>query len=83
MKGITRVQWIHLFGTTDLYYRCQLHSLVRKIGPVHIAEPGLIAGGRQADEIQVKLDIFKNHCILKDRYSIITAVEMHSSCFLG
>ena len=48
---------------------------MRKIGPVHIAEPGLTAGrqaGRQADgrkmadEIQVNLEIFKNHYTLKD-----------------
>ena len=40
---------------------------VRKIGPIHITEPGLMAGGRQvADEIQVNLEIFKNYCSLKD-----------------
>ena len=33
---------------------------MRKIGPVHVAEPGLTAGDRQvADEIQVNLEIFK------------------------
>ena len=53
---------------------------MRKIGPVHIAELGLVhiaelglmagrwqAGGRQVvDEIQVNLEIFKNHCTSKD-----------------
>ena len=48
---------------------------VRKIGPIHIAELGLTAdrqagrwqaGGRQVvDEIQVNLEIFKNHCTSK------------------
>ena len=46
---------------------------MRKIGPVHIAQPGLTAGrqvadGRWqvADEIQVNLEIFNNHCTSKD-----------------
>ena len=40
--------------------------VVRKFGPVHVAEPDLVAGGRQAaDEIQVNLEIFKNHCTSK------------------
>ena len=43
-------QWINMifFGTTDSYYRHQLHFFVRKIGPVHEAEPGLTAGRWQA-----------------------------------
>ena len=32
---------------------------MRKIGPVHVAEPGLTAGRQVADEIQVNLGIFK------------------------
>ena len=40
---------------------------VRKIRPIHVAEPGLMAGGRAvADEIQVNFEIFKNHCTSKD-----------------
>ena len=39
---------------------------MRKIGPVHITEPGLTAGRQVADEIQVNLEIFKNHCTSKD-----------------
>ena len=39
---------------------------VRKIGPVHVAEPGLTTGRQVADEIQVNLEIFKNHCTSKD-----------------
>ena len=59
---------------------------MRKIGLVHVAEPGLTAGGRkvegrwqeggrqvagrwQSDEIQVNLEIFKNHCTSKDSTS--------------
>ena len=37
------------------------------IGPIRIAEPGLTAGRWQvADKIQVNLEIFNNHCTLKD-----------------
>ena len=32
---------------------------VRKIGPIHVAEPGLMAGRLQSDEIQVNLEFFK------------------------
>ena len=40
---------------------------MRKIGPIHVAEPGLMAGGRQvADKIQVDLEILKNQCTSKD-----------------
>ena len=39
---------------------------VRKIGPVHVAEPGLMVGRQVADEIQVNLEIFKNYCTSKD-----------------
>ena len=43
--------------------------------------PGLTAG-RQADEIQVNFEIFKIGCRSKySRYSIITALPMHSSWF--
>ena len=46
------------------------YILCEKFGPVHVAELGLTAGrqaGRQvADEIQVNLEIFKNHCTSKD-----------------
>ena len=42
------------------------YILCEKIGPIHVAEPGLTVGrqaGRQVpDEIQVNLDFFKNHC---------------------
>ena len=43
------------------------YILCEKNWTVHVAEPGLTAGGRQvADEIQVNLENFKNHCTLKD-----------------
>ena len=61
-------------------------------GALHLAQPGLTAGrqaGRQADEIQVNFENFKVGCRLKyltcrfvlPRYSIITALPMHSSRF--
>ena len=31
-------------------------------GALHLAQPGLMAGGRQADEMQVNFEIFKVGC---------------------
>ena len=42
------------------------YILYEKIGPVNKAELGLTAGRQVADEIQVNLEIFKNHCTSKD-----------------
>ena len=65
-------------------------------GALHLAQPGLTAGrqagrqaGKQADEIQVNFEIFKvgyrpkySTCrFVLPRYSIITALPMHSSRF--
>ena len=45
---------------------------VRKIGPVHVAEPGLTAGRWQvADKIQVNLEIFNNHCSYIERLDFL------------
>ena len=54
---------------------------VRKIGPIHIAEPGLTAGRQVADEIQVNLEIFHNHCTSKrfDFMLRLTKVQHHYS----
>ena len=37
------------------------YILCEKIGLVHVAELGLMAGRQVADEIQVNLEIFNNH----------------------
>ena len=72
MKGIIRAQWINLFRNNGFVLQTPIPFFVRKIGPVHVAEPGLTAGrqadGRWqvADEIQVNLEIFNNHCTSKD-----------------
>ena len=44
------------------------YILCEKIGPVHVVEPGLMAGRQVqvADEIHVNLEFFKNHCTSKD-----------------
>ena len=59
---------------------------MRKVGPVHVAEPGLTAGrwqagGRQvADEIQVNLEIFKNHRASRFDFLLrLTKVQHHYS----
>ena len=51
-------QWIRILDTN--YILCE------KIGPIHVVEPGLTAGRWQSDEIHVNLEIFRNHCTLKD-----------------
>ena len=63
MKVITTVQWINLF-CKRIRIVDTITFFVRKVGPIHIAELGLTAG-RQADKIQVNLEIFKSHCTLK------------------
>ena len=58
----------------DSYCKRQITFFVRKIEPVHVVQPGLTAGGshwqvdsqQMADETQVNLEIFKNHCTSKD-----------------
>ena len=71
MKGITMAQWINLFRNNRFILEAPITFSVRIIGPIHIAEPGLTVGRQAcgwqvADEIQVNLEIFKNHCKLKD-----------------
>ena len=59
-------QWINLFRNNGFLLQTPTTLLVRKIGPIRVAEPGLMAGGRQADEMQVNFEISKNHCTSKD-----------------
>ena len=48
MKGITVGQWINLFENNGFVLQTPLTFFVKKIAPVHVAEPGLTAGGSQA-----------------------------------
>ena len=66
MKGIIRAQWINLFRNNGFVLYTPITFFVRKIGPVHVTEPDLMAGRQVADEIQVNLKIFINHCTSKD-----------------
>ena len=65
-------QWINIFQNNGFVLKMPITFFVRKIGPVHIIEPGLMASSRQmagrwqSDEIQVNLEIFKNLCTSKD-----------------
>ena len=55
---------------------------VRKIGPIHVVEPGLTAGRQVADEIQVNLEILKNQCSYIERFDFLlrlTKVQHHYS----
>ena len=40
-------QWVNFFGKNGFVQQMQIIILVRKMGPVHIAELGLMAGGKQ------------------------------------
>ena len=70
-------QWINLFQNNRFILQMPTTFFVRKIGPVHITEPGLTAGRQVADEIQVNLEFLK----ITVHRKIITAVKMHSRCF--
>ena len=64
MKGITRAQWINLseqrIHIVDAnYILCEKNWTCTRSGTGSY-------GRWQADEIQVELEIFKNHCTSKD-----------------
>ena len=48
MKGIIRVQLINLFQNNGFVLQMPITFLVRKIGPIHVVEPGLTAGRQVA-----------------------------------
>ena len=81
-------QWINRLRNNIFVNLPPLPLLCEISGALHLAQPGLTAG-RQADEIQVNFEIFKVGCRSKystcrfvlPRYSIITALPMHSSRF--
>ena len=81
-------QWVNRLRNNIFINPPQLPSLCEISGALHLAQPGLTAGW-QADEIQVNFEIFKVGCRSKystcrfvlPRYSIITALPMHSSRF--
>ena len=67
-------QWINLFQNNGFILQTSIIFFVRKVGPIHVAEPGLTAarqvvGRRNTGEF---LEIFKNQCTSKDL----------TSCFL-
>ena len=85
-------QWVNRLRNNVFVNPPPLPLLCEISGALHLAQPGLTAGwqaGRQADEIQVNFEIFKVGCRSKystcrfvlPRYSIITALPMHSSRF--
>ena len=85
-------QWVNRLWNNTFVNLPPLPLLCEISGALHLVQPGLTAGwlaGRLADEIQVNLEIFKVGYRLKystcrfvySRYSIITALPMHSSQF--
>ena len=74
-------QWVNRLRNKIFVNPPPLTLLCEISGALHLAQPGLMAG-RLADEIQVNFEIFKVGCRSKySRYSIITALPMHSSWF--
>ena len=53
MKGITRAQWINL-SEQQIRIVDTNYILCRKIGPVHLAEPGVTAGRQVVGRWQTK-----------------------------
>ena len=91
-------QWVNRLRNNIFVNLLPLPLLCEISGALHLAQPGLTAGrqaggqaGRQADEIQVNFEIFEVVCRLKystyrfvyPKYSIITALPMHSNWFFG
>ena len=85
-------QWVNRLRNNIFVNPPPLPLLCEISGALHLAQPGLTAGwqaGWQADEIQVNFEIFKVGCRSKystcrfvlPRYSIITALPIHSSRF--
>ena len=91
IKGITMAQWTNVNRNNRFVNPPPLPWLSEISGALHLALPGLTAEGRQADEIQVNFKNLKTHCrskhssfrFVSPRYSIITAIPMHSKRFFG
>ena len=90
------VQWVNRLRNNIFVNPLPLPLLCEVTGALHLAQPGLTAGRpfvhpsvRSAGKIQVIFEIFKVGCRSKystcrfvyPRYSIITALPMHSSRF--
>ena len=64
MKANSMVQWTKHNRNNRFVNPPSLPYLSEIPGAVHLAQPGLTVG-RLADEIQVKIKIFKTHCASK------------------
>ena len=80
-------QWVNRLRNKIFVNAPPLPLLCEISGALHLAQPGLTSG-RLADEIQVNFEIFKvavgrniRLVSFNPRYSIITALPMHSSWF--
>ena len=59
------VQWVNPLWNNSFVNPPPLPLLYEISGALHLAQPNLTAGGRQADEIQVNFENFKVGCRLK------------------
>ena len=60
-------QWVNSLRNDIFINPLPLPLLCEISGALHLAQPGLTAGSRQADEIQVNFEIFKVGC--RPKYS--------------
>ena len=75
------VQWINRLRNNIFVSPPLLPLLCEISGALHLAQPGLTAGGRQADEMQVNFEIFKTNCTPKHSIfrSHLAKVQHHYS----
>ena len=74
-------QWVNCLRNNIFVNTSPLPLLCEISGAQHLVQPNLTVGWRAglADEIQMNFEIFKVGCRSKyARYSIITALPMHS-----
>ena len=64
-KGITMAQLVNRLRNNVFVNPPPLPLLCEISGALHLVTPGLMAGRRQADEMQVNFEIFKTNCTLK------------------
>ena len=83
-------QWVNRLWNNIFVNPPPLLLLCEISGALHLAQPGLTAGRWHADEMQVNFEFFKtmytktfDFSLRLPRYSIVTAVLMHSRHFFG
>ena len=65
IKEIAMAQWVNRLRNSIFVNPPPLPLSCEISGALHLAEPGLTAGRRQADDLQVSFEIFKLSCRMK------------------